>query len=569
MALPPPGTHLFLPSLLTHVRSAAPGFPLEPVIVQVLLICIISGNKNLILRTRDEDIPLVSKLTTLALNTIFGYNTHRLKCHSGTANQSPSEFLRSLLCASSAVATPPTDNLAGSLHKHRHRRVSNSRNSAGKSPIAPSTSISTARSRRTSLSRSTSHPVELKPSIATLGRPQSDSGDPDSKPFLNAEVYSQRPSLHPPGTQTDTSVPTLASSVKTHFRNLSRGSTEALKLPSAVVVSGLEFASLPSQKAVLRTLAERKIIVSDGGIFGHDQDGLTFELPHGFFIVYVCRSDPRDRPPIYKSLVCHEFFRRRRSTDSLGNAPISPPFISLYNTLVTAHLCSLRGFPDATFIDSLIWSVHASRDLGLSSDSSALLHRLKHLCATQAHIRPSLNIYLADLFSATRHYGPLDSMMLTARARQDAETLIRASRVLGTDHTGAELIKEHAERSRETDGTSSTYPHSQPSVASTSSDALVDGFDGLEMREPFGGSSPPSTEQLKLDVSEADIARIFPRAVSHRIRVRDSPFDEILSSAVCGAIVRTLGNEPHEKETLVQWERETVKDILVHILSEV
>lgn len=64
-SLPPPGTQPFLPSLLNHVRLVAPGFPLEPVIVQVLLLCIISGNKNLILRTRDDDVALVSKLAAL------------------------------------------------------------------------------------------------------------------------------------------------------------------------------------------------------------------------------------------------------------------------------------------------------------------------------------------------------------------------------------------------------------------------------------------------------------------------------------------------------------------------
>jgi hypothetical protein len=244
-----------------------------------------------------------------ALSTIFGHNAHRLKCHSDTANQTPSEFLRSLFFAVSTI-TPPADNnnLSGSSHKHRHRRVSNSRNSAGKSPIAPSISIGTARSRRTSISRSVSHPIELKPSITTLGRPQLDSEDADPKASINAEAYSQRPSFHPAEAQTDTFVPALASTgVKTHLRIFSRGSTETLTLPSVVVVSGLELASLPSQKAVLRTLAERKIVLSDGGIFGHDQDGLTLELPDGFFMVYVCRSDPRERPPIYKSLVCIAF----------------------------------------------------------------------------------------------------------------------------------------------------------------------------------------------------------------------------------------------------------------------
>lgn len=206
--------------------------------------------------------------------------------------------------------------------------------------------------------------------------------------------------------------------------------------------------------------------------------------------------------------------------------------------------------------------------------SPVLLRRLKHLCATQARIRPPLNIYLADLFSATRHYGPLDAMMLTVRARRDAEALVRASRVLGVDRTGAELIKEYAEQSRETASTS-TYPHSLHSVAGASSDGLMEEFDVPESHDPPGGSSlrhsmaSQSEEPTELDVSEADIARMFPRVVSHRIRVRDSPFDEILSSAVCGATsTHWHGNESQGGET-VQWERETVKDILVHILAEV
>lgn len=60
-----PGTQLFLATLLAHVRSALPGFPLEPTILQVLLLCIIAGDRNLILRTRDEDIGLVTKLAAM------------------------------------------------------------------------------------------------------------------------------------------------------------------------------------------------------------------------------------------------------------------------------------------------------------------------------------------------------------------------------------------------------------------------------------------------------------------------------------------------------------------------
>lgn len=250
-------------------------------------------------------------------------------------------------------------------------------------------------------------------------------------------------------------------------------------------------------------------------------------------------------------------FRPPSSPSTTFSSPHTSVTSAVFPTLHS--LSSLPGPP--TPVHSLISPVIPS----------TLLQRLKHLCATQAHIRAPLNIYLADLFSATRHFGPLDSMMLTVRARQDAEALVRASRVLGTDRTGAELIREHAERSYEANSTS-TYLHSRFSIASTSSDRLIDEFGAPQTHESLGGSNlqhlPTSqSEQPKLDVSEADIARMFPRVVSHRIRVRDSPFEEILSSAVCGAI-STPGNESHE-EAPVQWERETVKDILVQILAEV
>ncbi|KAG1744079.1 uncharacterized protein EDB91DRAFT_1273568 [Suillus paluster] len=58
---------------------------------------------------------------------------------------------------------------------------------------------------------------------------------------------------------------------------------------------------------------------------------------------------------------------------------------------------------------------------------AAFMARLKHLCATEVCMCPALEIYLADLFTATRHLGALDAMMLTARARQDAEVLFKLS----------------------------------------------------------------------------------------------------------------------------------------------
>lgn len=63
-------------------------------------------------------------------------------------------------------------------------------------------------------------------------------------------------------------------------------------------MSGLEHASLQAQKAVLRTLADKKLRLSD------DQVALVFDLPENFILIYVCGLDPREPPPIYRSLVC-------------------------------------------------------------------------------------------------------------------------------------------------------------------------------------------------------------------------------------------------------------------------
>src|ERR1700685_2052881 len=61
-ALPHPGTPRFFPAVLTSIRAAAPSLPMDPVVLQAILLCLLAGDKNLILRTREEDMGLVSKL---------------------------------------------------------------------------------------------------------------------------------------------------------------------------------------------------------------------------------------------------------------------------------------------------------------------------------------------------------------------------------------------------------------------------------------------------------------------------------------------------------------------------
>ena len=86
-------------------------------------------------------------------------------------------------------------------------------------------------------------------------------------------------------------------------------------LPKAVVVSGLEHTPLPAQRALMRVLTERRLIMDAYGDDEDDQgtgrdveaeDG-TWNLPDGFLMVYVCKWDPHERPSILRGLVrCHD-----------------------------------------------------------------------------------------------------------------------------------------------------------------------------------------------------------------------------------------------------------------------
>ena len=82
MSTPAPGTAAYFPSILARIHEACPELPVDPVIVQSLLLCLVAtdegstphNGKNLILRTRDEDIGLVLNLTELvsvALRTLM------------------------------------------------------------------------------------------------------------------------------------------------------------------------------------------------------------------------------------------------------------------------------------------------------------------------------------------------------------------------------------------------------------------------------------------------------------------------------------------------------------------
>lgn len=218
-------------------------------------------------------------------------------------------------------------------------------------------------------------------------------------------------------------------------------------------------------------------------------------------------------------------------------------------------------------------------------------------------IHPSLNLYLSDLFSAARHHPSLDATLVTLRAHRDAEALVRAYRVLCGDSVGAELVATVAAAPPRADTDSHTddddAPHTIDTAhalgwadepawlgvelrAGTRKDASVRSIEGgvhVQVRvydEPggggggggsfAGGGSLPASLPLPpevWDVSEVDIGRVFPRVVSHRVRVRSGPDDEILGSIMHPAVHQLPAPEGPPAD------RKTVKQIIVGILADV
>jgi hypothetical protein len=185
----------------------------------------------------------------------------------------------------------------------------------------------------------------------------------------------------------------------------------------------------------------------------------------------------------------------------------------------------------------------------------------------------------------------LDGTLLTAKSMKDAVDLARAGRVIGGDLTGIELVHDHAayatkakavgnrhgnghtkEGEFDTDEASPITP--EPVVAANGN-GLAHHYQPIEVVvEEVDGESPApgavgnaawvkAREPEVLDVSEADIARIVPRVMTHRLRVRDGPEDELLASARFPAVSDDDENDGAHSGRI------TIKEILVRILAEV
>jgi len=196
---------------------------------------------------------------------------------------------------------------------------------------------------------------------------------------------------------------------------------------------------------------------------------------------------------------------------------------------------------------------------------------ISYLRSLSVYVSPSLSLYVDELFTAARHHNELDGTLLTSRAHRDAESLIRAQRLLSGDSTSTELIRSYEMEDKDgeessdgfVDPDNDLYDPAQPPkrdswLVREKLQATI-----LSEKGPDSTGHTDSTFQLELqrmDVSEVDIARIIPRVLTHRLRVRDGPDHEILSSVVFPAVL--TGSEKVESH------RRTVKEILVQIIGE-
>lgn len=225
--------------------------------------------------------------------------------------------------------------------------------------------------------------------------------------------------------------------------------------------------------------------------------------------------------------------------------------------------------------------------------------------------------YLNDLFSATRHRAELDGTFLTARCMSDAEKLVRAHRVVSTDLNGMELLRdgddenwiledqddeEHDNDEDEDDDDDDDDENSDEQWQTVEADEFSS-F-GITFPKSLNSKKQPQTTVSsnsksktktnkkiittnnnnnlkngipKLEVTEINIARIFPRCVSHRLRVRDGPREEVVAASLLFGATFDWDDEVDDAGTntgrevymSTYEERPTVKDVLVSILSEV
>ncbi|KAF8632715.1 hypothetical protein AX17_004771 [Amanita inopinata Kibby_2008] len=730
MTLEVVGTPAFLPTLVSQLHHASETpIPLDPVILQSILLVLAAGQrKHLILNAvHSEDVGLVARIAEWTLSTVFNLPTHRLKIRSpepSASNDSssinPAAFLRNLFLSKGSPSIETSQDEMASSSASVAQLAHHAKHPHRKSIHKPGPKHSTTATAANPFSDDLTTPSDSNASQSHHPL-QSDPKSWPNHPHPHSHPHHPRARKHAYARHSSSQSPRRSQS-KSKSRPTSATAqiagiapTPAIsQIPNALIVSGLERASDISQQAVVRVLADGRVVLRKTGVRGrpgHDaymkwkfedeekeEEEEVWDLPEEFIMIYVTSWNPRERPAIHKSLLDKfamstnivvqpktRHALRSLSTASTIGSHANPFATPGHSPLVRSH--SIPSTPRSissslphhhqssstphqkfnqlppSIADTQVPStsertyapsppvVDATDQLDVSTFlplPSTFLPHLRSVTQHHTYFSPTLRLYLQDLFTATRHDSPqLDGMLLTARSMEDAEVLARACRVLGTEMGGWELIRggveymsgrrmdvmdeEQGDKEKEggssVEGSGHGYDWEFESGYDPSGSIVIDvGFEdesvkgrGETKREKVNehrqerkvtfeedehwisevGNGTGGKGRM-LDVSEADVARIMPRVISHRVRMRDGWMDEVLASAVAGATSfpgiisgkerkregkgreetirvekdedvvegvgeQDLGEEPKEGEE----EEMTVKDALVRVLQRV
>jgi hypothetical protein len=191
------------------------------------------------------------------------------------------------------------------------------------------------------------------------------------------------------------------------------------------------------------------------------------------------------------------------------------------------------------------------------------------------NIHPSIRLYIADLISAARHHHELDGTLLGVRSAEDAEALVRAHRVLGAGDVGSALVERTAALSMTSAaGSTLSFHHEGGADVAVHLHWVEEGSSTMASPwRPAPAASDAEADWLhfdprtKWDVSEVDAAKVVPRVISHRLRVRDGPEDELMASVIFMATAPRVPTGFENNGTA--WRRRTVKEILIKLMAQV
>jgi len=659
------GTPAFLPGLLSYISSAASPatVPLDKVIFQSILLCLIAQDKHLIFRTPEEDIGLAIQLIAWTLSSVFNLQTNKVKVRNG--KKQSVRHARSSTPSGSRLRTTPgappqgsirlVDSFLLSLLLHSNSTSisssSSNLNFQEEEPTVQSTDGTSSRKQTTKYPRQMSFPNNLaaaqnadstfasasatgllmQPDLLSgyKGMSTTSTSTPVATPLSILKpqpVYGYPNPNHRPLSQspsprlshaTTEPLPVPVSrrrKIRSHSQSVNAEDAKLpKKLPQALVISGLEHADLAVQRSFATVLSEKKVVLDDG------QGKEEVTCPEGFICVYVCAWNATDRPSVHKTLLdkfamsTNVFIPQNIRNDfrqlsfSMSAAIASPrplrynfsysnpgsPTAPVHAPLPPSHTppVSTKALPGSSYgyHHHLHSSQHQPQKLTSQHSTGSTPPSFPHLPSShvsyphspgtqqrpptpfrlppllppgfldalstayhRTHVVQSLDLYLSDLMSATRHDSRLDGTLLTAKAMKDARDLIRASRVIGADLTGMELVR-HVPQVGDDEGKEESEDDEVDEFHSTHSSP--------EALEAARYSKPVPT----LEVSEVDVARIFPRVVSHRLRIRAGPEDGVLASALFGATFKPPLSVLQEGEKAFN----SVKSVLVNILSEV